>query len=90
VPFTQTDTPPLIFTPDLIYMLGNISTFVNVRWFLGVPFNDTSNFRLQIIELGQAVLGNHLIGVQAGNEPDLYAAHGHRPSVRSHSLWSRH
>ncbi|KAF8162004.1 glycoside hydrolase family 79 protein [Pholiota molesta] len=64
-----TDTPPLIFTPDLIYMLGNISTFVNVRWFLGVPFNDTSNFRLQIIELGQAVLGNHLIGVQAGNEP---------------------
>ncbi|KAF9484212.1 glycoside hydrolase family 79 protein [Pholiota conissans] len=73
-----TDTPPLIYTPDLIYMLGNISTLVNVRWYLGVPFNDTSNFRLQIIEQGQAILGDHLIAVQAGNEPDLYGSHGHR------------
>jgi len=63
-------------------MLGNISSLVNVRWFLGIPFNDTSNFRLGIVESGQQILGDYLIGFQVGNEPDLYKAHGHRPQVR--------
>ncbi len=76
----QTDTPPLIFTPDLIQMMRNISDLVNVHWYLGVPFNDT-NWRLQIVETGQAILGDFLIGIQAGNEPDLYANHGRRPEV---------
>ncbi|KAF5376683.1 hypothetical protein D9615_007846 [Tricholomella constricta] len=76
-----TQTPPLVFTPDLLYMMRNISSFVNVRWFLGIPFNDTGNFRLAIAEQGQAILGDYLIGLQAGNEPDLYARHGHRPST---------
>jgi hypothetical protein len=48
----------------------------------GIPFNDTSNFRLAIAEQGQAILGDYLVGLQVGNEPDLYARHGHRPSVR--------
>jgi hypothetical protein len=65
-------------------MLRNISSLVNVRWYLGVPFNDTSNFRLAIVEQGQQILGDYLIGLQVGNEPDLYAAHQHRPSVRVH------
>ncbi|KAG6864522.1 hypothetical protein C0991_008984 [Blastosporella zonata] len=78
-----TQTPPLDFTPDLLYMMRNISSFVNVRWFLGIPFNDTSNFRLAIAEQGQAILGDYLIGLQAGNEPDLYARHGHRPQTYS-------
>ncbi|KIM41886.1 glycoside hydrolase family 79 protein [Hebeloma cylindrosporum] len=78
-----TQTPPLIFTPELLYMLRNISSLVNVRWYLGVPFNDTSNFRLAIVEQGQRILGDYLIGLQVGNEPDLYAAHGHRPSTYS-------
>ncbi|KAJ3821688.1 hypothetical protein F5880DRAFT_1580313 [Lentinula raphanica] len=75
-----TETPPLVFTPDLLYMMRNISDFVNVRWFVGIPFNDSSNFRLEIAQSAQDILGDYLIGVQAGNEPDLYAAHGHRPS----------
>lgn len=62
-------------------MLRNISSLVNVRWHLGIPFNDTSNFRLAIADQGQKILGDYLIGLQAGNEPDLYADHGHRPSV---------
>ncbi|KIM41887.1 glycoside hydrolase family 79 protein [Hebeloma cylindrosporum] len=74
-----TQTPPLIFTPELLWMLRNISSLVNVRWHLGIPFNDTSNFRLGIAEQGQQILGDYLIGLQVGNEPDLYAAHGHRP-----------
>lgn len=66
-------------------MMRNISGLVNVHWFLGVPFNDT-NWRLQIVETGQAILGNYLIGIQAGNEPDLYANHGRRPTVSLLSL----
>lgn len=34
--------------------------------------NDTTNLRLQIAEVGSAVLGQNLLGFQVGNEPDLY------------------
>ncbi|KDQ23855.1 glycoside hydrolase family 79 protein [Pleurotus ostreatus PC15] len=73
-----TQTPPLLFTPEILYMMNNISSLVNVRWFLGIPFNDTNNFRLGIAETGTAILGDYLIGLQAGNEPDLYLRHQHR------------
>ncbi|KAI0750899.1 glycoside hydrolase family 79 protein [Daedaleopsis nitida] len=73
-----TGTPVIAITPELIYMLGNVSSLVNVKWYLGIPFNDT-NWRLQIAEVGQSVLGDKLLGLQASNEPDLYARHGHRP-----------
>ncbi|KAF5376627.1 hypothetical protein D9615_007857 [Tricholomella constricta] len=73
-----TQTPPLVFTPDLLYLMRNISSLVNVRWFLGIPFLLNTPSRLDIAEQGQAILGDYLIGLQAGNEPDLYARHGHR------------
>ncbi|KIM79709.1 glycoside hydrolase family 79 protein [Piloderma croceum F 1598] len=75
-----TKTPPLVFTDDVIYMMANISALVNVYWFMGIPFNDTSDFRLQIAEKGQAILGPYLVGLQVGNEPDLYAKHFRRPA----------
>jgi len=81
---SQPGTPALIYTAELLWMLRNISSLVNVRWHLGIPFNDTSNFRLAIAEQGQAILGDYLIGLQVGNEPDLYVDHGHRESVRFH------
>ena len=31
----QTATPVLAITTDLLYMLGNVSALVNVRWYLG-------------------------------------------------------
>jgi len=70
-----------MYTAELLWMLRNISSLVNVRWHLGIPFNDSTNFRLDIAEQGQDILGDYLIGLQAGNEPDLYVDHGHRPSV---------
>jgi hypothetical protein len=48
----------------------------------GIPFANAQNVSLAIVETGQSILGNHLLGFQAGNEPDLYAAHDRRPSVR--------
>lgn len=37
------------------------------------------NFKLDIAERGNQILGDYLIGIQVGNEPDLYVDHGHRP-----------
>ncbi|KAH8977414.1 hypothetical protein EDB92DRAFT_1999798 [Lactarius akahatsu] len=80
-----TGTPPLAFTTDLLYLMANISSLTNTHWYLGIPFFNTTPFSLEIVENGQQILGDYLIGFQAGNEPDLYGArsHGHRPSVRS-------
>ncbi|KAH9851266.1 glycoside hydrolase family 79 protein [Lenzites betulinus] len=78
-----TSTPVLAFTPELLYMLANVSSLINARWYLGIPFNDTSDFRFQIAEQGEAILGDMLLGFQAANEPDLYGPHGHRPLTYS-------
>ena len=42
---------------------------------IGIPMNDTTHLRLGIVEAGQRILGNHLLGFQVGNEPDLYVRH---------------
>ncbi|EGO20268.1 glycoside hydrolase family 79 protein [Serpula lacrymans var. lacrymans S7.9] len=75
-----TATPPTIFTSDIMKMMLGISNLVNVRWYMGLPFYNTSNFRLEIAEAGESILGDNLIGLQVGNEPDLYSRHGHRPA----------
>ncbi|KAJ7493667.1 glycoside hydrolase family 79 protein [Mycena latifolia] len=76
-----TQTPPLEFSDELLYMMANISTMVNVRWFLGIPWFVTQPFNLAIVGAAERILGDNLIGYQAANEPDLYFAHGHRPST---------
>jgi hypothetical protein len=75
-----TNSPPIQYKEDLLYMMGNISQFVNVRWFLGIPFNNTDPYNLDIMTYGQAILGDKLLGLQAGNEPDFYAQFGKRPA----------
>ncbi|KAJ7572751.1 glycoside hydrolase family 79 protein, partial [Mycena floridula] len=67
-----TATPPIIYTLDLLILMREISNLLNVRWYLGAPFNDTSHLKLDIIEHGQAILGDYLLGMQVGNEPDLF------------------
>ncbi|KZP07019.1 glycoside hydrolase family 79 protein [Athelia psychrophila] len=73
----NTQTPALQISPELIFMMNNISSLLGdaLKWYLGVPMNDTSNPRLQIAEYGQKILGSNLLGLQIGNEPDLYGAH---------------
>ncbi|KAJ7145148.1 glycoside hydrolase family 79 protein [Mycena crocata] len=76
---SQMLTPPLLYTPEVVYMLANISSLVNVQWYLGIPLNDTEQLRLQIAEVAETVLGDRLLGFQVGNEPDQYGIHNHRP-----------
>lgn len=45
----------------------------------GIPFFDLTNPNLDLALAGQQILGESLIGIQVGNEPDLYVSHGHRP-----------
>ncbi|XP_006455732.1 hypothetical protein AGABI2DRAFT_195117 [Agaricus bisporus var. bisporus H97] len=73
-----TQTPPLLITPGYLALLGNISSLMNIDWYLGIPFFDVANLKLDIVELGQQYLGEHLIGIEVGNEPDFYVSHGHR------------
>ncbi|KAI4522012.1 glycoside hydrolase family 79 protein [Schizophyllum commune Loenen D] len=82
-----TETPAVIYTMDLFYLLANVSSLVDVRWVLGVPFNDT-DWRLEIAQHGTQVLGDKLLALQVGNEPDLYAAHGHRPDTYTPATYS--
>jgi len=71
-------TPTLLLSPNLIDVMANISSLIEVDWFIGLPFNDTTNPRTTLAELAQARLGKHLIGMQLGNEPDLYHNNGLR------------
>ncbi|KAI0651079.1 hypothetical protein C8Q79DRAFT_8635 [Trametes meyenii] len=75
-----TDTPILDFTAEMLYLLANVSSLVNAKWYLGIPFNDTTNLRLQIAEAAESILGDNVLAFQVGNEPDLYADHQHRPT----------
>lgn len=50
--------------------------------FFGVQFSDPYNNSNALLaaDLIEEQLGDHLISLQLGNEPDLYGGHGHRPS----------
>lgn len=74
-----TKTPPLYYTNELLYMMNNISSLVPIKWYMGIPFNETT-IRMAIVDESQAILGDNLLGLQAGNEPDFYGKFGRRPS----------
>ena len=47
--FSQTQTPAVLYTIDMFYMMSNISKMLNVKWFLGmfisIHLNSTSCWR---------------------------------------------
>jgi hypothetical protein len=73
----RTGTPPITYTADLLYMMANVSTLVAVDWWLGLPFASLSPLNLDIMVVGERILGARLLGFQVGNEPDLYATGPH-------------
>ncbi|KAJ7706545.1 hypothetical protein B0H16DRAFT_1746905 [Mycena metata] len=46
-----------------------------------MPPLPTSHFDLAIVPAATSILGPYLLGLQAGNEPDIYNLHGHRPAT---------
>ena len=55
--------PPLLMTIFFLFFFSP----------LGIPFNQTDPWRLTIAEMAQNILGDNLIGLKAGNEPDFYS-----------------
>ncbi|EJD36488.1 hypothetical protein AURDEDRAFT_140062 [Auricularia subglabra TFB-10046 SS5] len=79
-PTGYTNTPTLQYTLDILKALRAASDLLEIKWFLGVPMNQTDPPRLEIVEKGETVMGEYLWGWQLGNEPDLYALHNYRSS----------
>ena len=71
--------------------MANVSHFLpSVEWFLGVPFNDPNDPRPELAQFAQNVLGDSLIGLQLGNEPDIYGSSDRmRPSDYSPEDYDR-
>ncbi|KAF9506580.1 glycoside hydrolase family 79 protein [Hydnum rufescens UP504] len=70
----NTVTPQVNIDADLFYMMNNISSLVGTRWYGGLPFADPTNTTgiASIIAFAEQVLGDNLIAMQLGNEPDLF------------------
>lgn len=78
-----TGTPTINYSPDLFYAMANVSSLVGTEWYFGLPFNQSAVENQienipEIVSKAQEVLGDKLLGLQMGNEPDLYARHGKR------------
>jgi hypothetical protein len=76
IPPFQTSTPTINYSYDLFYAMSNISAVVDVDWYFGLPFNQSAVDNKipniwEIAQAAQAILGNKLLGLQMGNEPDL-------------------
>lgn len=65
------------------------STSMIDQTFQGIPMND-SNWRLQIAEYGQKILGKNLLGLQAGNEPDYYGVYVLSQIIKALSVLTHH
>lgn len=65
----NSSTPLLTFSEDLFYAMNNISSLVGVGWYFGLPFLNATNIPA-IATAATTILGNNLLGLQLGNEPD--------------------
>ncbi|KIM79214.1 glycoside hydrolase family 79 protein [Piloderma croceum F 1598] len=54
-------------------MMANISNFVNVKWYFGIPFHHRQNFNLKVAEVVQRILGDNLISLQTELEQPVDA-----------------
>lgn len=71
-----TSTPQINYTPELLYLMANVSALVNAEWYFGLSFNQSAvESRSPNVALAashaQQILGPNLRGLAMGNEPDL-------------------
>ncbi|WVF70633.1 hypothetical protein IAT40_005426 [Kwoniella sp. CBS 6097] len=78
-----TETPIINYSVDLFYLMRNITSLVGVDWYFGLAFNQsdvespTGNVPIAAT-WAQEILGENLLGLSVGNEPDLYVDHNKR------------
>ncbi|KAG8706428.1 hypothetical protein FRC09_002416 [Ceratobasidium sp. 395] len=78
---TPTETPLIHFSTELIYSMKNVSSLIPIEYYFGLNWIDPNNFTNSVLvaETVEAILGDDLLALQLGNEPDLYDRHGKRP-----------
>ncbi|KAH7341484.1 hypothetical protein B0J17DRAFT_765535 [Rhizoctonia solani] len=78
---TPTETPLIYFSPELIYSMKNVSALIPTEYYFGLNWIDPNNFTNSVLvaETVEKILGDDLLALQLGNEPDLYDQHGKRP-----------
>ncbi|KAH7103137.1 hypothetical protein BKA62DRAFT_69091 [Auriculariales sp. MPI-PUGE-AT-0066] len=77
-PSSFTNTPTLVFTKGIVEAMKVASDLIGIKWFMGMPMNQSQPARLEIVEATEPILGDSLITWHLGNEPDLYVNHGYR------------
>ncbi|KAF8320735.1 hypothetical protein DL93DRAFT_2073392 [Clavulina sp. PMI_390] len=81
-----TATPEVDIDIDMLYALNNISALLGTQWYLGLPFSYPVNVTgiSELTGIFEQVLGDNLIALQLGNEPDLY---GQQFRARPFDYW---
>ncbi|WWC86516.1 uncharacterized protein L201_001393 [Kwoniella dendrophila CBS 6074] len=80
-----TETPLINYSLELFYLMANVTSLVGADWYFGLSFNQsavddpTGNVPLAA-KWAQDILGDHLLALSVGNEPDLYVDHNKRSS----------
>ncbi|WVQ82507.1 hypothetical protein IAT38_004636 [Cryptococcus sp. DSM 104549] len=78
-----TDTPIINYSTELFHIMANITSLVGIDWYFGLAFNETDvtdptgNIPIAASK-AQEILGESLLGLSVGNEPDLYVDHNKR------------
>ncbi|CAE6411272.1 unnamed protein product [Rhizoctonia solani] len=71
----RSTNPPLVsYTEDLFHAMASISSLVQAEWYVGLPFLNTT-YIPAVAQAAQGILGPNLVGLQLGNEPDVYPSH---------------
>ncbi|WWC66141.1 uncharacterized protein I206_100041 [Kwoniella pini CBS 10737] len=80
-----TDTPLINYSLELFYLMANVTSLVGADWYFGLSFNEsavdypTGNVPIAA-KWAQDILGDSLLALSVGNEPDLYVDHSKRES----------
>ena len=69
-------TPVINYSLNVLYAMANISSLVGTQWYFGLAFNqsdvtDIGDNPSLVAEYAQEILGDNLLGLVVGNEPDL-------------------
>ncbi|KAH7099820.1 hypothetical protein BKA62DRAFT_620958 [Auriculariales sp. MPI-PUGE-AT-0066] len=66
------NTLTMVYTADIVDAMRAASDALDIHWYIGITMNQTMPPRLEFVELAQERLGDYLLSMQLGNEPDLY------------------
>ncbi|KAI0787141.1 hypothetical protein BC629DRAFT_1515189 [Irpex lacteus] len=81
-PTASKDDQPVTYGQVLFDIMKTTSDKVNSQWLIGLTLRNPNSTNTPLVASdAQKILGDYLDGALLGNEPDLYTAHGQRPTL---------